>query len=226
MRYGLEFSDIEDDSAIEDIALLLSQQSQSIALAAMYFVQKRHLWLDIVDDAGWDVLQAIIAEAIDQLMRIDFLADFTPVGTVVWFAGLAANVPAKWLRCTGQTLDVVDYPALADVLGDPFYTGGATFTLPDLQNRFLYGASSNSHLGAVSGSTTHTLDVAEMPAHTHTQRGKNTTGGSVFHSQVNAVSTAAGSVATTTPTDAAGNSQPHNNMPPYIRGFFIMKVLP
>lgn len=91
-------------------------------------------------------------------------------------------------------------------------------TWEQLEDRFLLGAGSDYVAGDTGGEAEHTLTVSEMPSHQHglTQSAANYagqagTGTSSFGSvQLNAV------WASSYLTDAAGNSQAHNNMPPYI----------
>lgn len=154
------------------------------------------------------------------------IVDNTPVGIVVWYPHLANVVPEKWLRCIGQTLNVADYPDLASVLDAPFFNGGATFTLPDLRNRFLYGAENNIQLGMTGGATTHVLTVSEMPAHTHTQLGRNAvSSGGVARTVTDSAGNSGGTVNSQS-TASQGGGQPHENMPPFMRGYWIIKALP
>ncbi|RYZ76676.1 MAG: tail fiber protein [Proteobacteria bacterium] len=73
-----------------------------------------------------------------QQAQINDLQALLPVGTIVAFAGEAP--PRDWLLCRGQVLDAKTYPVLFAVVGNKF-GGGNTFSLPDLRNEFLRGAS-------------------------------------------------------------------------------------
>ena len=179
----------------------------------------------IEDESDRQDFEVLYGAMIDDFYNEDFV-DSTPVGTVSWFPLDAANIPAKWLICNGSAVSQATYPALYPLLRDNFGHGGGNFNLPDLRQRFLYGAGVDASIGDIGGSDTHTLTTAEMPAHTHIQQGRNTTGGAVFHSQINAVSTAAAPVATTTVTGSTGGGGAHNNMPPYMRGYWCIKALP
>jgi microcystin-dependent protein len=79
-----------------------------------------------------------------------------------------------WLVCDGRSLTRDGYRALFNVIGTEFGEGdvsGSTFNLPDAQGRVmgLIGMSvGNTWVdGDVSGEETHTLTIAEMPAHNH-----------------------------------------------------------
>lgn len=88
-------------------------------------------------------------------------------------------------------------------------------TWEQIKGRFLLGASADYPAGSVGGEATHTLTVAEMPSHTHTDGTdptngiSATTGGGV--SAVVYWNSASGRA-----TSAAGGGAAHNNMPPYL----------
>jgi len=212
--------DFADYSGSDDeplLPLLLSERSQELILAAMKEMDKRYNWL-ADDDGTWDAIHAALGEAYDEIMS-DIMPDFTPVGTVVWYIGETSSIPAKWLKCTGQTVSDTDYPELAAVLGTPFHVH-PNITLPDLRERFLYGAALNADLGDTGGAATHTLTTAEIPAHTHGYELHTANGATATAARINAATTV------TKQTQSEGGGGAHNNMPPYVRGYWIIKVLP
>jgi len=85
--------------------------------------------------------------------------------------------PRNWAFCRGQLLPINQNQALFSLLGT-FYGGdGRTnFALPNLIGRSAMGVGQGSglsdrQLGQSTGSTTNTLNVLNIPAHTHTVSG-------------------------------------------------------
>lgn len=196
-------------------------------------------WRRLISDALQSYADSIIRN-LDDSLTDDFrnkfqallndlyneeIVDSVPVGTVTWYIGVTISIPPKWLKCEGQVLNKADYPELDAVLDTPFDTH-PTITLPDLRERFLYGAAFNSDLGDTGGESTHTLTIAEMPSHGHVQRGRNGGAGTIVMTQANVAANSTVPVDHATTTANTGGGGSHNNMPPYMRGYWIIKVLP
>src|ERR1051325_5287894 len=79
------------------------------------------------------------------------------------------NFPPKgWAFCNGQVLAIAQNQALFAILGTTYGGNGqTTFALPNLQGRAPIYVGPGYVLGGIGGTTTHTLIVSEMPAHTH-----------------------------------------------------------
>ncbi len=82
------------------------------------------------------------------------------------------TAPSGWLLCQGQSLKRSDYPSLFAAIGTNYGSADSShFNLPDMQGQVAVGLKSGDpHFGALGnefGEQTHTLTVAEMPAHTH-----------------------------------------------------------
>jgi microcystin-dependent protein len=81
--------------------------------------------------------------------------------------------PKGWAFCTGQLLPINSYQALYSLLGTTYGGNGTTtFGLPDLRSRVPVGAGTGTGLGSyvlgqVGGAEGTTLQVAQLPAHTH-----------------------------------------------------------
>lgn len=213
-----DWSEYESDSDTEEVSLLLSVKSQSLILSAMQSLQFRSNWLEI-DDATYDDIEAAVAEAYEEIMRVA-MPDFTPVGTIIIYAGSISSIPEKWLLCDGSIVLAADYPELALVLPVPFDTG-TNIDLPDLRSRFVYGASVNTDLGDIGGLETHTLTEAEIPPHVHSIAKGNATGNTA-----RAIEADASAASLAQNTGSTGGGAAHNNMPPYMKLFYIIKALP
>ncbi|MGN0804070.1 MAG: phage tail protein [Candidatus Coproplasma sp.] len=90
------------------------------------------------------------------------------------------------------------------------FIGGSWLPIEDT---FLLAAGSTYAAGTSGGEATHTLTIAEMPSHTHTQSG----GSSGVNDDGNLIQR--GYSATLKPVANASNTgggQAHNNMPPYL----------
>jgi microcystin-dependent protein len=81
--------------------------------------------------------------------------------------------PVGWAQCNGQLLSIQQNSALFALLGTTYGGDGrSTFGLPDLRGRTLVGVGqgpglSNYDWGQRSGAENVTLNVNQIPAHTH-----------------------------------------------------------
>ncbi len=164
------------------------------------------------------------------------------IGEITLFAGNFA--PRGWAFCQGQLLNIAQNTALFSILGTTYGGDGrTTFALPDLRGRAPIGFGQGPgrpyyDLGQMGGEPTHTLINPEMPAHSHPAQasgiaagGSNASpGGGTWASSTardNLYSNAApdspmaaGNIA----VGAAGGSQPHNNMQPYLGLNYIIAL--
>lgn len=78
--------------------------------------------------------------------------------------------PVGWKICDGSLLSIAENDALFSLIGVTYGGDGVTtFALPDLRGRNPIGASSNGiRLGESGGTETASLQVTNLPAHTHT----------------------------------------------------------
>lgn len=165
------------------------------------------------------------------------------IASIILFAG---NFwPRGWAFCQGQILSIAQNTALFSLLGVTYGGNGqTTFGLPDLRGRTPIGAGGGPGLtprtlGELGGTEMHTLNTSELPAHAHTVTipaitangststpAANTFPATVVDSRatpVNAYATGVPNVASNAGnTSILGNSQPHNNMQPYLALNYII----
>lgn len=168
---------------------------------------------------------------------------FVPIGGIVLWSGSVASIPTNWALCNGATVN-----------------GQVT---PNLQDKFIVGAGNSYAVGATGGSQTptgtgatdtfaahshtggtgsHTLTLAEIPAHDH---GLATSNVMAFNAGTLTLQTAAGPANTTlligssvggggghTHTISADGAHSHavtsvtisDGRPPYYALCYIMRV--
>lgn len=163
------------------------------------------------------------------------------IGEIRMFAGNFA--PRSWAFCEGQLLSISSNTALFSILGTTYGGDGrTTFALPDLRGRAPIqpgtGAGLSTHrLGERGGTETVTLNVNQMPSHTHAAQiniNADSTVATTADPQDalparNAASTPQyGNNANTTlggtsiTVNQTGGSQPVNNMQPYVAINYII----
>jgi microcystin-dependent protein len=75
--------------------------------------------------------------------------------------------PQGWAMCNGQFLPINQNQALFSLLGTTYGGNGqTTFALPDLRGQVPIHFGTHT-LGEKGGKPAHTLNMGEMPAHTH-----------------------------------------------------------
>jgi len=98
------------------------------------------------------------------------------IGEIIAFAGGVSPDP-KWLVCDGSSVLRADYPDLFNVIGTTYGAVDSThFNIPDMAGRSPAGVGTGAGLPTVTlgqyfGEAEHTLDIAEMPNHDHTDTG-------------------------------------------------------
>lgn len=85
----------------------------------------------------------------------DFLG-LVPVGSVLAWMGVKANIPSGWAACEGQTVNLTD--------------GSGTLVLPDLRDVFIVGAGTRRPYGTFVGNDTSTITTATGGTHKHGAR--------------------------------------------------------
>jgi microcystin-dependent protein len=141
---------------------------------------------------------------------------------------IAWNFPPRgWAFCNGQLLPINQNQALFALLGTTYGGNGqTTFALPNLQARvpvhFGAGGGGTYALGQVGGESTHTLSVAEIPAHTHTVSAgsgapdRGSPAANFCAANPGAYAAGSNAALAAAAVASAGGSQPHENEPPYL----------
>jgi len=162
------------------------------------------------------------------------------IGEIRMFAGNFA--PRGWQFCQGQILAIAQNTALFSILGTTYGGNGqTTFALPDLRGRYPMQQGQGPGLtprtlGEQGGTENVTLLTTQMPAHNHTLGAFNagatssTPAGQVMagafdnstQADVNAYAGTPNTTMNPQAIGAAGGSQPHNNMSPYLCLNFII----
>lgn len=135
------------------------------------------------------------------------------------------NYPPKgWAFCNGQLLPINQNQALFSLLGTTYGGDGrVTFALPNLQGRVPIHMGNSFTLGQVGGETTHTLNISEVPQHTHIPSGttnnpsvESPSGNVWCHNTANPFNNSANTAMLPNAIASTGGNQPHQNLSPYL----------
>ncbi|MFL6660238.1 MAG: phage tail protein [Massilia sp.] len=161
------------------------------------------------------------------------------VGEIRMFAG---NFPPNgWRFCDGSLLSIAENEVLFVLIGTTYGGDGeSTFALPDFRGRVPIHNGNGHILGELGGTESVTLTTAQLPSHTH-----------LLGASASAPAAAVAAIDITGPTAyvpgssikprlyapagsptpmapgliaAAGGSQPHNNMAPFLGLNFIISL--
>jgi microcystin-dependent protein len=141
--------------------------------------------------------------------------------------------PKGWALCNGQFLPINQNQALFALLGTTYGGNGqTTFALPNLRGRVPMHMGNGHTLGEAAGTTSVTINIQQLPTHTHplnvnsgTGAATNPNGTMVAKAPANTYGPPA-QLVTMNPqcvTNVGGN-QPHNNMMPYLTLNFIIAL--
>jgi microcystin-dependent protein len=140
--------------------------------------------------------------------------------------------PKGWALADGQLLPINQNQALFSLLGTTFGGDGrVNFGLPDLRGRIPIHVGSSHTLGERGGEQSHTLNISEIPTHTHVGNGSSANAGingptgALLASSNNAYATPTllTSLSPQTVT-STGGSQAHLNMQPFLTLSFCIAL--
>ncbi|KIO77481.1 hypothetical protein TH53_09440 [Pedobacter lusitanus] len=171
------------------------------------------------------------------------------VGEITIFGGNFP--PLGWAYCDGSLLPISENEVLFNLIGTTYGGDGqSTFALPDLRGRVPVHMGQNSQngsnyiIGQVGGVENVTVLPTQMPPHAHTVTGElnmkvrandpdnqlspvnNGIAIAVGKRYFSRTPTASGMMPldTNIVLSSAGNTQPHNNMQPYVALNFIISL--
>jgi microcystin-dependent protein len=142
------------------------------------------------------------------------------------------NFPPKgWTFCNGQLLPINQNQALFSILGTTYGGNGqTTFGLPNLQGRTPFHVGNGIVLGQLGGETSHTLNISELPAHTHTPTGSSanptlsSAAGNLWAVNSKLYNPTSNNSMNPACIGVVGGNQPHENMSPYLVLNFIIAL--
>ena len=145
-----------------------------------------------------------------------------PIGSIIAYGDFV--VPETYLLCNGQAVSRTDYPELFAIIGTRFGfgDGSTTFNVPDYRDKFILGAGGDVYVAETGGEKEVTLTVDQMPSHRHEQYGITANASSSYLSPI--IDNAYSVRATGNFTSNVGGGQAHNNMPPYVGTYYIIKA--
>jgi microcystin-dependent protein len=158
------------------------------------------------------------------------------VGEIRMFGGNFA--PAGWAFCDGQLMAISENDTLFTLIGTTYGGDGQeTFGLPDLQGRLPMHMGTGAGLttrviGEKSGVETVTLTAQQIPIHTHPPLAVSGNGNQATPQNGVWAGAADSRYSSSAPNlamnntlgGAAGGSQPHENLMPYLTISFIISL--
>jgi len=148
--------------------------------------------------------------------------------------------PKGWALCNGQLMPINQNQPLFSLLGTMYGGNGqTTFALPNLQGRVPVHGGNGHTLGEAGGSTSTTLSISQMPAHTHflssnlaaTSLTSNASLGVPLQNywanngKSQYSTDAPNAVMHPSAVGNVGGSQPHTNMQPFLALNFCISLL-
>src|SRR5688500_6994434 len=144
------------------------------------------------------------------------------------------NFPPKgWAFCNGQLLPINQNQALFSLMGTIYGGNGQTnFALPNLRGRLPVHVGAGHTQGEAAGSSAVTVNIQQLPTHTHFVMASGNSGGATPSPNNNYLAPVNGgygplqAATSLSPQSltATGGSQPHTNMMPYLVLNFVVAL--
>ena len=154
------------------------------------------------------------------------------IGEIRMFGGNFA--PQGWAFCNGALIPIDQNDALFNLIGTTYGGDGqTTFALPNLQSRVPVHVGPGFALAQSGGAETVTLNVSQIPAHSHVPQASSVQGTraipdiGVWAAQSSLVQFSASPASVAMAPSAlgsAGGSQPHTNLMPFLTVNFILSL--
>lgn len=141
----------------------ISAATAALCLSGLSSLNNRYIWLDDgepITDMQWDELKDMIDLANGEIMA-------SLVGMIIPHVMATASA-FKFIPCDGGIYNKSDYPLLYAAIDTTYIISGSQFRVPDMRDRVPVGTGNNYALDDSGGSDDVTLDVSEIPAHSHT----------------------------------------------------------
>lgn len=103
-----------------------------------------------------------------------FTTSILPLGIIMPI--YSSTIPNGWLLCNGQEISRITYSDLFNLIGTTYGIGdnSSTFNIPNINEEFIFGVDSENTYGLgltslnlTGGANTQTLDITQLPSHTH-----------------------------------------------------------
>lgn len=201
------------------IALSAHYRLKTVVLSPMSLTVFYSCYQWLSNYSNWTGLSGggLSVEEIDHVDRIVSKAfqeifNTTMIGMIVPFTGLA--MPDNFLPCNGGYYLKSDYPLLYDVI-NPLLKDGSGFNVPDLREKFIFGSSGSYPLLSTGGNMSVTLDVDNLPPHSHSNNPPVALNIDIEGAGIPDV-TGAGLSAIPNETGVTGSGEPVSIMPPFL----------
>lgn len=141
--------------------------------------------------------------------------------------------PVDWAFCNGEIMAISQNETLFNLIGTTYGGDGqTTFALPNLQSRVPVHVGPGFIQAQTGGEETVTLNLNQIPAHTHTPEANS--GGGTSNNPANNFwanwtgrqysDQPPGSLMNEAAIGFSGGSQPHENRPPFLAVNFIIAL--